>query len=131
MNHVLTFLVDASTVKFEKSNKNDEIGKGGVAILYKKSLEFYTNSVCTNSNRVVGICLKTPNHCPLYVFGVYLPSENDIDQYRKVLDVLNGLHTNYSNHGHVIFAGDMNASILQKDTDRSNPYKSAELTDFL
>jgi exonuclease III len=101
-----------SLAKFEKSNRNDEIGKGGVAILYKKSLEFYTSSVYTNCNRVVGICLNTPNHVPLFVFGVYLPSENDIDQYREVLNVLNELFTNYSNHGHDIFTGDINASLL-------------------
>jgi exonuclease III len=120
-----------STAKFEKSNRSDEIGKGGVAISYKKSLEFYTSSVYTNSNRVVGICLKTPNHVPLFVFGVYMPSENDTDQCREVLNVLNELFTNYSNHGHVIFAGDINASILETDADKTNPCKSAELTDFL
>lgn len=119
-----------STATFEKSLKNGDIGKGGVAILYKRSLEFYTSLINTNSNRVIGICLKTPTHVPLYIFGVYLPSENDVDKYREELNVLHDLYTIYSNHGHVIFAGDMNGSLQQKDVEKTNSYKSAELVTF-
>lgn len=50
------------------------------------------------------------NYVLLYIFGVYLLFENDVDKYREELNVFYDLYIIYFNYGYVIFVGDMNGS---------------------
>ncbi|VDH94491.1 Hypothetical predicted protein [Mytilus galloprovincialis] len=107
-------------------------GKGGIAILYKSTLQFSINEIHdTNSERIVGLEIKTPSKGSLFIFGAYLPSDESVDNYRTELNILDALYTHYSNYGNVIIAGDLNASCLKKDKLCSNRYKSAELIKFV
>ncbi|CAG2242588.1 unnamed protein product [Mytilus edulis] len=107
-------------------------GKGGIAILYKSTLQFSINEIHdTNSERIVGLEIKTPSKGSLFIFGAYLPSDESVDNYRTELNILDALYTHYSNYGNVIIAGDLNASCLEKDKLCSNKYKSAELIKFV
>ncbi|CAC5359457.1 unnamed protein product [Mytilus coruscus] len=107
-------------------------GKGGIAILYKSTLQFSINEIHdTNSERIVGLEIKTPSKGSIFIFGAYLPSDESVDNYRTELNILDTLYTHYSNYGNVIIAGDLNASCLEKDKLCSNRYKSAELMKFV
>ncbi|KAK3103870.1 hypothetical protein FSP39_022522 [Pinctada imbricata] len=103
-------------VKLDQSNYdsgNSFIGKGGVAILVNKSLNFSVTEVsCYDSDRVVGIQLVDNQRNYIYIFGVYMPSENDIDSYMHHISILESLYNYYSVYGNVVLAGDMNASCL-------------------
>ena len=103
-------------VRLDKSNHdscNSFIGKGGVAILVNKSLNFSVSEIsCYDSDRVVGIQLADNQRNYIYIFGVYMPSENDIESYRHHISILESLYNYYSVYGNVVFAGDMNASCL-------------------
>jgi len=60
----------------------------------------------TYSKRIIGIELKQKHsYGSLYNFGVYLPSEESIENYKLELNTLN---TYYSNYGNVIINGDLN-----------------------
>ena len=64
-------------------------GKGGVAIMYKKNLSFSIREIpCYDSNRIIDIELKTSNGSNLYILGVYLPSDSNIDSYAQELNML-------------------------------------------
>ncbi|CAG2226562.1 unnamed protein product [Mytilus edulis] len=96
-------------------------GKGGIAILYKSTLQFSINEIHdTNSERIVGLEIKAPFKGSLFIFGAYLPSDESVDNYRTELNILDTLYTHYSYYGNVIIAGDLNASCLEKDKLCSN-----------
>ena len=84
-----------------------------------------------NSERIVCIELKHHSYGSLFIFGVYLPSDESIEAYKHELNILDSLCTYYSNFGNVIIAGDLNASCQVQEHDRSNKYKSIELTKFI
>ena len=58
---------------------------GGAAILYKRSLQFSINEMHNlDSERIVGIELKGQSFGSIFIFGVYLPSNENIDQYKDI-----------------------------------------------
>ena len=66
---------------------------------------------------------------PYYIFAVYLPSNNCINEYREQLNIIQATYTYYSEIGHVILGGDWNASLL--DQEHINVSKSMELRQFV
>ena len=61
-------------------------GHGGIAIMWRKSLSNYVQKCPEYSNdRTCVIRVKTEDHIPLYIVGVYLPQRNsmisDFDEY--------------------------------------------------
>ncbi|CAC5396961.1 unnamed protein product [Mytilus coruscus] len=107
-------------------------GKGGIAILYKTSLQFSVNELCDiNSSRIAGIELKNQSYGSLFIFGAYLPSDDSIENYKSEINTLDTLYSYYSTYGNCIIAGDLNASCLGKDISTSNSSKSKELLKFV
>ncbi|CAC5381921.1 unnamed protein product [Mytilus coruscus] len=107
-------------------------GKGGIAILYKTSLQFSVNEICDiNSSRIAGIELKNQSYGSLFIFGAYLPSDDSIENYKSEINTLDTLYSYYSTYGNCIIAGDLNASCLGKDISTSNSSKSKELLKFV
>lgn len=122
-----------SFVKFEdeKSTHTNVLfaGRGGVAIMYRKCLAFSIREIpCFDSNRIIGIELKTCNGC-VYILGAYLPSDNNVDNYAYELNLLENLYNHYSNYGKVIIAGDLNGSLV--DSTGTNERKSEVLSSFI
>ena len=76
--------------------------------------------VDANSERNVDIELKSLTYRSIFIFGVYLPADGLIDNYRQVLNALDDLHTYYINYGNVIVAGDFNASCINKNLKLTN-----------
>lgn len=68
-------------------------GKGGVAILINKNLQFSTREIpCLATNNIVGIQVTLCDTVPLFIFGVYLPSDNVLDDYKANIDIMQGLY---------------------------------------
>lgn len=107
-------------------------GKGGIAILYKDSLQFNVVELLDiASTRIIGIELKNQSNKSLFILGTYLPSDESIDNYKNELNILESVYTYYSNYGNVIISGDLNASLLSKDIGKTNQFKSKELLKFV
>ena len=85
-----------------------------------------------DSDRIVGVELKDKcnNSLPLFIFGVYLPANNDLVLYKRCIDVLYDLEAYYSNRGRVVFAGDMNARYNENPNGYIQKQKSDILTSF-
>ena len=65
---------------FLPNSYNAHHGKGGIAILYKNTLQFAVNEIFdTESQRIVGIELKSSSSGSIFIFGAYLPSDESLD----------------------------------------------------
>ncbi|MEW8547703.1 MAG: endonuclease/exonuclease/phosphatase family protein, partial [Candidatus Thiodiazotropha sp.] len=100
-------------------------GRGGVSILYRKSLTYNVETLNVGNERIVGIKVVGLGPKPYFIFSVYMPASNNINDYRDQIMSLQEIYSYYSDVGHVIFGGDMNASLLGEQ--QSNKYKSIEL----
>ena len=69
-----------------------------------------------NSDRIVGVELKDKcnKSLRLFIFGVYLPANNDLILYKKCIDILYDLEVYYLSRCWVIIASDMNARYNEK-----------------
>ena len=126
----------ASFVRIEHSNdpQTNNVrswsGRGGVAILVNRNLQFSVKEVsCLDSERVVGIQLSDTYNNLMYILGAYMPSDNDIDSYTHTINVVESLYHHYSAYGTVVIAGDMNASCL--DSHCVSNVKSRIFTNFV
>ena len=104
-------------------------GKGGVSIMYKKTLASRIELINTDSDRLIGIRLLGLTAKPFFIFSVYMPSNNCINDYRDQLNLIQATYTYYSEMGHVILGGDWNASLL--DEEHINVSKSTDLRQFV
>ena len=128
-----------SMVCIENCDSNDHVtnrtaflGKGGVGIMYKKTLQFSVVEIPDiASPRIIGVELRRKHSRPLYIFGVYLPSDSNVQSYVNELNLLEALFNNYSSYGDVIIGGDFNASCKDTDHPRSNRYKSKAMKDVI
>ncbi|CAG2250536.1 unnamed protein product [Mytilus edulis] len=129
--------IDMRYKSISKTDKLNDLyncthGKGGISILYKASLQFSVEEIIeTNSDRIVGIELKNKSFGSIFIFGVYLPADGSIDNYRQELNALDDLYTYYINYGKVVIAGDFNASCINKNIQFTNTVKSKELQNFV
>ena len=76
--------------------------------------------VDTNSERIVGIELKSQNYMSLFIFGVYLPTDGLIDNNRQELNVLDDLYPYYINYCNAIVADDLNARCINMTLELNN-----------
>ena len=61
-------------------------GKGGVGIMYRKQLNCTVSPIDTiESDRIAGTEIRSPTMAPPYIFCVYLPADNNIRYFQKVL----------------------------------------------
>ncbi|CAG2249402.1 unnamed protein product [Mytilus edulis] len=129
--------IDMRYKSISKTDKLNDLcncthGKGGISILYKASLQFSIEEITeTNSDRIVGVELKNKSFGSIFIFGVYLPADGSIDNYRQELNALDDLYTYYINYGKVVVAGDFNASCINKNLQFTNTTKSKELQNFV
>ena len=104
-----------------------QCGKGGIAILVNKSIKSNITQIDTcTSDRIIGVEV-TGYEMPVYIFGVYLPSDNNNSVYTETISELEALIAHYCSLGHVITAGDYNAQI----SDYSQNFKSKTLTQLV
>ena len=87
-------------------------GKGGVAIMWKKQLNYHVSSLPIDSDRIIGVSVELDKNRLLTLLAVYLPSTNaTVEQYTDCLDLLSNLYHMYCEGSEVIILGDMNAQL--------------------
>lgn len=96
----------------------------------RKSLSFSIKEIpCPESNRIIGAELSDKKGGRWYIFGVYLPSDNNLDIYAQELTIVENMYHYYSSYGKFILGGDFNGSLL--DQQHTNQHKSKLLTKFV
>ncbi|CAG2221397.1 unnamed protein product [Mytilus edulis] len=138
-NHSLQFLntldnnyhslgIADTSVNIETS----KCGKGGVAIMYKKTLKFNIKPInCPVSERILGIEIQCNENYSIFVFSVYLPADSNIQNYKYEMNIVEDYVSNFSKFGPVIVAGDFNTSCRVTDLGRTNVNKSIVFSDFM
>lgn len=88
-------------------------GKGGVAILWRKTLDRNIERLYDIGNdRIMAIRIKTTPGFNLFVAGVYLPSNNSpLNVYKACLEELEDAINQLYNRGTIIVLGDFNCHI--------------------
>lgn len=80
--------------------------------MYRKCLVFLIWEIlCFDLNCIIGIELKICNGC-VYILGVYLFFDNNVDNYVYELNLFENLYNYYLNYGKVIIVGDLNGSLV-------------------
>ena len=103
----------AHTVCDKDLDYRSKIGKGGVAIMWKKTYDKHVVPVNVESDRVVGIQFEIAPMVYVYIFQIYLPcSTYPISLVKEHIDLLYDLYSIYSGKGPVIFMGDFNSSLM-------------------
>ena len=93
-------------------------GYGGVAILFRKKLDFKIKKLIHGDNRITVIEIQS--NPPLIICNVYMPSRNSKgnskadDAYQASLDQLEEILNIYSATHAVVLLGDFNASLQQR-----------------
>jgi exonuclease III len=86
--------------------------KGGIALLWKRSLDNCVTQLDISDDRIIGIRLRQDRDKYMFIFQVYLPSSSFcIDYYSKYICKLIDLYSVYSRQGWVVFMGDFNADL--------------------
>ena len=107
----------AHTICDTSVGPNARCGKGGVAILYKKSCQFTISKLDVQINdRIIGVQIDGKHLKPIYAFSVYLPSVNySYNDYAECIDYLRVLYETFSESGSVLFLGDFNCDVSKPE----------------
>ena len=96
------------------------IGKGGVALLWHKSVDSFVETIHIESDRIAALKLCLPNQT-LVIVQVYLPCSNhSIETFKNEVDILSDLCNVYSNISNIVIMGDFNAKFVK--FNRNNKY---------
>ncbi len=87
-------------------------GKGGVALLWRKTIDRYITKLTLDDDRVIGLTVSLPEATPTHVLMVYLPSAAaGRQQFLDCLSKLRDIYEHYSTIGDVIIMGDLNCEL--------------------
>ena len=65
---------------------NRKVGKGGLCIMWKKSLSSRVSTLTLNCNSIIGVQFMYSPGCYYYIFQVYMPCKNHpIREYKRSL----------------------------------------------
>ena len=93
---------------------NRKVGKGGLCLLWKKSLSNKIAPLTLNCKSIVGIQYKYKPGCYYFVFQVYAPCSNhSLRDYKTSLEEIENILHYYGNCGTVILMGDFNGELPQ------------------
>ena len=91
---------------------NRKVGKGGLAILWHRSLDNQVTQLDIDSDRICGIQFRISQQLHFYILQVYAPSSNHpVQVYRDFLDYLRAIISMYCHNGLVVVLGDFNAHL--------------------
>ena len=92
-------------------------GKGGVAIMYKKTCQFCVFHLDIQlSDRIIGIQINQSCMKPIFAFSVYMPSVNySSSDYIECFEYLQEQYDTFSELGTVILLGDFNCDLSASD----------------
>lgn len=94
-------------------------GQGGVALLWKESIDYAVHKLEDGNDRIIGVRVRLQSGQKIFVFAAYMPHSGlAIDNYREHLDIMTELYRKYENEGEVIFVGDFNADLGEQGGPR-------------
>ena len=96
-------------------------GHGGVAILWKKSLQPFIKDIKEGNERVLPITISLPNSKPICVICCYLPSGSNrtsIELFQEDLAVIGELVEKFNGTHSLLIAGDMNSDIFNRSAKK-------------
>ena len=100
------------------------IGKGGVALMWHKSLNNNITTLDIDSDRMCGIQYRICSNRYIYFIQVYAPCSNyPVRIYRDFVDLLQTVISIYTDHGIVIVMGDMNAPLQSQRFIKATDYR--------
>ena len=109
-----------------------KVGKGGVALFWKRELDKYISLLDIDDDRLVGIEYQVAKEYYMYVIQMYLPSTNHCMQdFKEYMQKLQDLCSVYSNKGILILMGDFNAHQNGSSCFKRYDSRSVILRDFL
>ena len=112
-------------------NNSRDIGKGGVALLWHRSMSSFISPLYIDSDRICGIQLTLRN-VHLHIIQVYAPSSNHgLQSFKDFIDLLHSVISLYSDNGTVIVMGDYNAHLQSKTFIKPNDVRGNYLKDML
>ena len=112
--------------------RNRSVGKGGVALLWKKKLNQSISPLCIESDKIVGIQLQLSRDTFVYILQVYLPCSNHrIEQFREHIEQLFNLISMLSQLGSVILMGNFNAHLNGSRYIRQIDRRGQDLYDLM
>ena len=108
------------------------VRKGGVALVWKKSLNASVRVLDTNDERIIGISLQYENGSCCFIFKMYFPSsghryEEFIEYIEKLHDIVNF----YSMQGNIYIMGDLNVHLNGTAFIKPLDRRGYALQDFL
>ncbi|MES9885046.1 MAG: endonuclease/exonuclease/phosphatase family protein, partial [Sedimenticola sp.] len=112
---------------------NVKCGKGGVSILYKTALEFSIRSMDEISDeRIAGIEISDSLNTKLFAFSVYMPPANYANEfYMQYINTLQAICDSYTEHGTIIFLGDMNGEVTYPMSTLPQSFRDRTFTEFM
>ena len=100
---------------YKLNGREFEFGKGGVALIWHKTLSQYIQIIETNSERLVMIKLVLPSQV-LYVSQVYLPcSSNTLENFKEKVNKINDLISVIDYSSELVLMWDFNSNILSEN----------------
>lgn len=103
-------------------------GKGGVAILWKKSINSIVSKMYIDDDRISGLCITLSSGARIFLINVYMPSSDyPIEVYRSYVQKVSDLYEEYNSIGEVVLLGDWNAEVDGENYTARDDYQSREL----
>ena len=104
------------------------MGKGGVALMWHKSLNKNITTLDIDSDRMCGIQYRICSNRYIYFIQVYAPCSNyPVSIYRDFVDLLQTVISTYTDHGIVIVMGDKNAHLQGQRFIKATDYRGEYL----
>ena len=102
--------------------------KGGVALMWHKSLNNSITTLDIDSDRMCGIQYRICSNRYIYFIQVYAPCSNyPVSIYRDFVDLLETVISTYTDHGIVIVMRDMNAHLQRQRFIKATDYRGEYL----
>ena len=107
-------------------------GKGGVAIVYKKTLKHNITTISLDEDWICGLSLSLDDSTTLSIFSVYMPSSNYSNvSYSVNIEKLYDIYNKYGESSHCILLGDFNTEIRGDKCSSCTPVRGPMLIDFI
>ena len=109
-----------------------KVGKGGVAIFWKRTIDSRVSLLNIDDDRIIGIQYQISKDNFVYIIQVYLPSVNHaLAHFDEYLLKLQDICSMYNEMGTLIIMGDFNAHINGRIFVKPHDRRSAILSNFL
>ena len=129
--HRLYNYAAVSDFDLERPSKR-KVGKGGVALLWKRSIDAQVTLLNIDDDRVIGVQYQIAENIFIYVIQVYLPSANhSIKEFENCMFKLQDICSMYLDKGTLVVMGDFNAHINGQVFLKRHDRRSHILKQFL